>query len=180
MCGRYEFKLSASKLANQIKEKAEELKLTYKTGEVFPNDNILCIVPDGSKVDLKVMKWGIMGKSFQINARVESLEDSFYYRQMKDRRCGIICNGFYEWDKDKHKYYFSTDAEYAYLAGIYNDKDEVLIVTTAADEEFAQVHERSPVVMDLKMMLDYIRGKGEIISIRSFRKQRLDDQISLF
>ena len=76
MCGRYEFNVSSSKKGKQIKERAEKLNLVYKEGEVFPDDDVLCIIPVESKIDLKVMKWGIRNKSFQINARMESLEDN--------------------------------------------------------------------------------------------------------
>ncbi|MBQ2584206.1 MAG: SOS response-associated peptidase family protein, partial [Erysipelotrichaceae bacterium] len=103
MCGRYNFKTSDSRKGKQLKERARKLNLTYKEGEIFPSDNVLCIIPAESKIDLTTMKWGIQNRSFQINARVESLNDKPSYAEIKNKRCAVICNGFYEWDKEKKK-----------------------------------------------------------------------------
>ena len=180
MCGRYEFNLSSSKKGKQIKERAEKLKLTYKEGEIFPDDDVLCMIPVESKIDLKVMKWGIRNKSFQINARVESLNDRITYAQMKSRRCAVICNGFYEWDKDKNRYYFHTDEEFIYLACIFNDKNELLILTQAADDEFSKVHSRCPIIMDQKEMLKYIHNEDAIFQKKDLIYEKEEKEITLF
>ena len=51
MCGRYNFKTSDSRKGKQLKERARKLNLTYKEGEIFPSDNVLCIIPAESKID---------------------------------------------------------------------------------------------------------------------------------
>ena len=109
MCGRFEFSLKDDKKGKQIKERAEKLNLVYKQGEVFPTDQVLCIIPVENKIDLSVMKWGVNNKSLQINARKESIEDKPSYKEIKDNRCAVICNGFYEWDKQKNKYLISFE-----------------------------------------------------------------------
>ena len=106
MCGRYELKLSDSALSNSLKERIKKNDLVFKQGEIFPNDDVLCIIPMKDRIDLRVKKWGIRSLSFQINARIESL-DRKYYARMLDKRCAIICNGFYEWNADKDKYYIT-------------------------------------------------------------------------
>lgn len=180
MCGRYEFNVSSSKKGKQIKERAEKLNLVYKEGEVFPDDDVLCIIPVESKIDLKVMKWGIRNKSFQINARMESLEDKISYAQMKNRRCVVICNGFYEWDKNKEKYFFHTDEEFIYLAAIFNERNELLILTQAADEDFSKIHSRSPLIMDQKEMLKFIHNEDAVFSKKKLSFEKLDKEIRLF
>ena len=180
MCGRFEFDLSSSKKGKQIRERAEKMNLVFKQGEVFPNDDVLCIIPVGSKIDLSVKKWGIQNKSFQINARMESIEDRPSYRSMKENRCAVVCNGFYEWDAEKKKYYVHGDEEYMYLACIFNEENELLIITEASEGEFARIHSRTPVIMDQPEMLKYIHNEKGI-----FRKKKLvfdlkDDELKLF
>ncbi|MBR2577887.1 MAG: hypothetical protein IKE38_03050, partial [Erysipelotrichaceae bacterium] len=68
MCGRYHFGIPDTGKGKELKERARKIRLTYKTGEVFPGDRVLCIIPIGSDLDLAVKKWGIKGKFFQINA----------------------------------------------------------------------------------------------------------------
>ncbi|MBQ6149145.1 MAG: SOS response-associated peptidase family protein [Oscillospiraceae bacterium] len=180
MCGRYHFGILPGKKGRQIRERAERLNLVYKEGEIFPDDKVLCIIPVEAKIDLSVMKWGIKNKNLQINARSESLADRPSYREMRNRRCAVICNGFYEWDKDKNKYYVSTDEEYIYLACIFNDKNELLIITEAADEEFAKVHDRKPLIMNQEEMLKYVHNEDMIFSNKKLSFRREDNEIKLF
>ncbi len=112
MCGRYSLKLSNSRKGKQLSERSAKLGLKYKEGEIFPGDQVLCVIPRESLIDLSVMKWGIQNRFFQINARYESLQDSISYADMKKRRCAVVCNGFYEWDADKRKYYEPTQKEF--------------------------------------------------------------------
>lgn len=163
MCGRYEFKILPSSIGRQIKEKAEELSLQYKEGEIFPGDNVLCIVEFKDKITMKSMKWGIIGENFIINARTDKINTSSFYKNMKNRRCAVIANGFYEWDKDKNKYYFQMECEYMYLAAIFNESQQLLIMTKDADESMKGIHPRMPVIMDQQEMLEYIKN-GRISS----------------
>ena len=121
MCGRFEFSLKDDKKGKQIKERAEKLNLVYKEGEIFPTDQVLCIIPVENKIDLSVMKWGINNKSLQINARKESIDDKPSYNEIKNNRCAVICNGFYEWNRQKDKFYISGDDEYMYKMALKLD-----------------------------------------------------------
>ena len=163
MCGRYHFGIPDTGKGRKIKERARKIGLTYKTGEIFPSDKVLCIVPIGSSLDLAVKKWGIQGRFFQINARIESIGESRTYRDMKDRRCAVLCDGFYEWDKEKNRYFITCGEELMYLACIYNGDDELLIITKEADERFRDIHERMPIVMDEEEMKAYIHNEDPLI-----------------
>ena len=163
MCGRYEFLLSESKIAKQIKQRAERFHLHFQEGEIFPGNSILCTVTKFDKIDLKTFKWGIQTNSFQINARKESL-NKIYYQKMLNNRCAIICNGFYEWDKNKIKYYIHTEDEIIYLAGIYNDNNELLIITKPASQKMLDIHERMPIIMNQKEMLEYLHKNNLEVS----------------
>ena len=179
MCGRYQFELKSSRKGRQIKERADKLNLVYKQGEIFPSDNVLCIIPVASKIDLSVMKWGIRQRSFQINARMESINDRPSYRSFKDKRCAVICNGFYEWDRNKEKYYVQTADEYIYLGCIFNENNELLIITRAADEEFSRIHERKPLIMNQQEMLKFIHNEECTITEKKLYWQS-QKEIALF
>lgn len=180
MCGRFEFSLKDDKKGKQIKERAEKLNLVYKEGEIFPTDQVLCIIPVENKIDLSVMKWGINNRSMQINARMESIEDKPSYKEIKNNRCAVICNGFYEWNKQKDKFYISTEEEYMYLACIFNSKKELLIITQAADKEFSKIHERIPMIMDQAEMLKYIHNEEGTFSRKKLNIEKTDDALKLF
>ena len=91
MCGRFHFGILPDKKGKQIKEKAQKLNLVYSEGEIFPTDDVLCIIPNESKIDLAVMKWGISSKSLLINARIENI----------DMRPPYKFYGVYELDDEK-------------------------------------------------------------------------------
>lgn len=180
MCGRYQFSLSDTKKGKQIRERAQKLNLVYKEGEIFPNDTVLCMIPIEAKIDLSVMKWGIKNKTFQINARKESIDDHPSYNEMRNRRCAVICNGFYEWDKNKNKYYINTEDEFIYLACIFNEDNELLIITQAADDKFKSIHDRMPLILSQDEMIAYIHNKD----IKTVKKNLVftkdEDDIRLF
>ncbi len=180
MCGRYELNLSDDNKSKQIKQRAEKLNLIYKEGEIFPNDDVLCMIANKSKIDLSVMKWGIKSKAFQINARLETINDRNTYDEFKNNRCAVICNGFYEWDKDKNKYFVKTSDDIIYLACIFNSNNELLIITKAAGDNFKSIHDRMPIIMNQEEMLKYIHNEDYIFSNKKLIIENVDDDIKLF
>lgn len=180
MCGRYHFGILPDKKGKQIKERAEKLNLVYKEGEIFPSDQVLCIIPIENKVDLASMKWGIKNKTLQINARVESLNDRPSYEEIKKNRCAVICNGFYEWDADRNKHYIRFDDEYVYLACIFNRNNELLIITRAADPEFRHIHDRMPIIMNQKEMLKYIHNEDTVFVKKKLNISSVNEELTLF
>ena len=180
MCGRYEFNLLDDEKSKQIKQRAEKLNLIYKQGEIFPNDDVLCIIPYETKIDLCVMKWGIKSKAFQINARLETINDKTTYDEFKNNRCAVICNGFYEWDKDKNKYLISIDDSLIYLACIFNNKHELLIITKSANDDFKHIHDRMPIIMNKDEMLKFIHNQDFTFSNKQLIIENVDDNVKLF
>lgn len=180
MCGRFHFGITDTSKGKQIKERTEKLNLVYAQGEIFPTDNVLCIIPKESKVDLAVMKWGIQSKSLLINARVESINDRPTYNSIKNNRCAIVCDGFYEWDKEKRKYLINFEEEYMYLACIFNEKGELVILTTGSTDEFSKIHDRCPIIMNQKEMINYVHNKSDIFTKKKLNINNVDDVIKLF
>ena len=180
MCGRYHFGINDSKKGRKIKERTEKLDLVFKTGDVFPGNSVLCVIPKGSALDLAVKKWGIKNKSFQINARLESIPEKISYKDMKENRCAVLCDGFYEWDASKEKYFITFNEEYMYLACIYNDDDELLIITREASEVFDGIHDRMPVILDEEEMHKYLNGEDYLCETKDLHVNKAEYEVPLF
>lgn len=180
MCGRYEFVYKEDKLSKLIEERSLLNNLVYKQGEIFPNDNVLCIIGKQDKIDLVSMKWGIQTDRLLINARIESLDNKPFYEDIRNNHCAVICNGFYEWDKDKNKFYIDYDEPFVYLCGVYNDNNELLIVTREADDNFKSIHNRMPVVMNKEEMIKYVHNEKVDIISKEYKYINTDNRQSLF
>ena len=181
MCGRFHFGiLPDNELGKKIKQHAKKLNLVYAQGEIFPSDNVLCIIPFESKINLDIKKWGIQSKSLLINARMETLDQRITFSSIKNNRCAVICNGFYEWDLDKKKYYITFDKPYMYLGCIFNEKNELVILTQSTDDEqFKKIHDRQPFIMDKDEMLSFIHNEKCVFKKKQLYISQVNEQISI-
>jgi putative SOS response-associated peptidase YedK len=94
-----------------------------------------------------------------INARYESVHQKPYFRAaFKKRRCLIIANGWYEWQKQgdkKQPYYFKNkDDKLLAFAGLWEHwgtGDDYLescaIITRKAPNSIAKIHHRMPMIL---------------------------------
>lgn len=99
-------------------------------------------------------RWGYPGRSGGrqiINARAETVREKSSFRaDFERRRCVIPARGFYEWNAQKEKFYFTGNVPVLYLAGIFNndpEKECVTILTTQANSSIRPVHDRMPVLI---------------------------------
>ena len=118
--------------------------------------------------DVELFRWGLVPSwakdlsigSRLINARAETVAEKPAFRSAcRDRRCLIPASGFYEWTKDAEDnrlpwYITRADGEPMVFAGIWQDWERegeafrtCAIVTCAANEAMAQIHNRMPVVL---------------------------------
>ena len=110
-----------------------------------------------------------------INARAETImEKPSYKNAFQRRRCLILADGFYEWKKSKGKgpsqpYYFHLKSGEPFaFAGIWErwlppDGSELLsgsIITCAANEVVAPVHDRMPVILDKNSMWSWLEDNS--------------------
>lgn len=130
-------------------------------------------------------KWGLIPKWVKdeqqakeislntINARSESIFEKPSFRgSIKDKRCLIIANGFYDFrevNKKKYPYYISLKDQKTFaFGGIYDswanpETGEIIntvsMVTTEANPLMAHIHnvkKRMPLIFDKDSMLDWI------------------------
>jgi len=175
MCGRYAFftqeeNQEIREIIEEINERYREEAPKMKTGEIFPTDYIPVITAStDNKKNIKLFKWGFPnfkqpGKVI-INARSETVHEKPTFRNLLfTQRCLVPASGFYEWKAagekaaagKKEKYFIRTSKNgLMYMAGLYNsyiDKNGIpftgfVIITTEANEQMSQIHDRMPVIL---------------------------------
>lgn len=163
MCGRYS--LFDEQDNTEVASIIDEVNRNYpdmpiRIGEIFPTHTVPIIVDGGGRLQPIPSVWGFpkYGSSgVIINARAETaaakkmFSDSLYRR-----RCVVPSTGFYEWDRQKRKYFFRMpDENVLYMAGIYRDfggERRLVILTTEANASMRDVHDRMPVILPRDML----------------------------
>jgi len=113
-----------------------------------------------------IPSWAKDKKSMNINARSETIYEKASFKEAyKQRRCLLLINGHYEWEKDELSgksiphIITSKNKNYFALAGIYeqwydNTTNKILlstaIITTEPNEKIAKIHDRMPVILEQK------------------------------
>ncbi len=158
MCGRYSLfdEQDNTEIQSIIREMNQQYPDTpIRTGEIFPTNTVPIIIAVGDRLQPMPCVWGFPkynASGVIINARAETAAekktfiDSLYYR-----RCIVPSTGFYEWNKQKQKFFFRLpDENVLYLAGLYRDygsERRLVILTTAANRSMQDVHDRMPVIL---------------------------------
>ena len=167
MCGRFARKASIDEIQRFFEIDSVKTDLT-PSYNIAPTQLVAAIVqsPKGKR-GLVELKWGLIPHwskdpsiaSKLINARSESaFEKPSFKEPWRKRRCLIIANGFYEWQKgSKQPLYVSfADQPLIAFAGLYDfwqahpDSERVAtctILTTQANAKISHFHERMPVVL---------------------------------
>jgi len=132
---------------------------------------LLPVITNTNPRKLLFFRWGLIplwakdekiGMSM-INARAETLSEKHAYKNLlKNKRCLVLADGFFEWQKKDGKKIpycirMKNDDLFAF-AGIWdqwkNPDGETIfsfsIITTNANEIVAPIHDRMPVILDQK------------------------------
>ena len=107
MCGRYTLRTPVDTLAEQfdLDEYPSSLTASYN---VAPTQEVATVVEEDDKRKLEMFHWGLIPSwakdpqigNRMINARAETVHEKPSFRSaFKDRRCLILADGFYEWQK---------------------------------------------------------------------------------
>jgi len=158
MCGRYKLSTPGDELWEHFDLHGEQLPLVPRFN-IAPTQPIAVLRAPHS---LEFVRWGIPvanPKAGGFNVRVESLAAPIYRESIRERRCLILADGFYEWRaQGKHKQPFLLqrgDRQPFAFAGIWADKLQpngelipaAAILTTTPRGVAARVHDRMPVVL---------------------------------
>jgi putative SOS response-associated peptidase YedK len=183
MCGR--FTLTASREALTSLFPLFDVPDVQPQYNVAPTQAVLAVrQPAGrDRPELVSLKWGLvpgwaddpaMGNRM-INARAETAAEKPAFRSaFRQRRCLVLADGFYEWQKlgkKKQPHYFRLwDGSPFAFAGLWEhwERDGKVIescavLTTAANELVRPLHDRMPVILapgDFERWLDPKAAKG--------------------
>ena len=161
MCGRY-FNDNENERILSLYEKAKDVNpnIDLKNGDICPGD-IAPLLNCENRIS--VQKWGIENpykkNAIIINSRSETILEKFkpYF---ENSRSVIPCSGYYEWTRDKEKYYFDLSKEkILFLCGISTGKtidDRFSIITREACDEFHNIHPRMPLILEEKYVTKYL------------------------
>ena len=185
MCGRFAFYSPSEATAALFGAAAStEVKPRYN---VAPTQFIAAVRRDEQETpELVMLRWGLVPfwakdpsiGNRMINARSETVAEKPSFRNAyKKRRCVILADGFYEWRKEgdaKTPYFISlADGSPFAFAGLWEnwsskDSDESLqttaIITTAASDFMAQLHQRMPVVMRPANAERWLNGDMDLLA----------------
>jgi len=172
MCGRYSITQPVEAIQRVFKV-AERPNLPPRYN-VAPTQDVPAVRQGGDgERHLALLRWGLIPfwaddpsiGSRMINARAESAAQKNAFRAaFRRRRCLVVADGFYEWTKPETKggrkqpYRVTlTDGGLFAFAGLWEHwRDETsgetvescTILTTDANDELADIHERMPVILN--------------------------------
>ena len=167
MCGRYSLKADIAQLAMRFEFAADEA-IHEPAYNIAPTQQVLTVTNDGER-RASYMRWGLIpfwAKDAKIgyrmiNARGETVAEKPSFRTaLRKRRCLILADGFYEWQKlgGKQKrpmrIVLKSGEPFAF-AGLWETwKDpegemvkSCTIITTAANDFLRPIHDRMPVIL---------------------------------
>ncbi len=103
---------------------------------------------------LELLRWGLKmpdARMAGINARVESLTKPIYRDKVRDNRCLVVVDGFYEWRSlggVKFPYLIARqDKAPLVMAGIYDSTDGCAIITAPSQGVVSTLHDRMPIIL---------------------------------
>lgn len=173
MCGRYTLKSDAAKLAEVFDARVEvALEPRYNIAPTQPVP-VVRVFDEGGAAGprrLGLVRWGLVPSwaddvsigNRMINARAETVASRPAFRAaVRYRRCLLPADGFYEWKKldgrrkQPHLVRMADEEPFA-MAGLWehwqdasgNELESCCVLTTAANEMMASIHDRMPVVLD--------------------------------
>ena len=183
MCGRFTITLDPADMQ-------QEFDLGKMPSEWKPRYNVaptqaVPVVNDAQARDVQMMYWGLIPfwaeeKSIgarTINARSETLREKPAFRQaFMQRRCLILADGFYEWQRrdpnaPKAPMYFQImDARPFAFAGLWETWHETpekelhscTIITCSPNELVAKIHDRMPVILDKHSCWQWLEEKDPL------------------
>lgn len=171
MCGRYTQQQSAEIIAQTFQiDNIPPLKPRYN---IAPTQSVATILQPSTNRQFKMMHWGLIPSwakdtkisSKLINARAETVAEKPSFRSaFRKRRCLVLADGFYEWqkqeDKQKQPFYFRMSDQHPFsFAGLWEhwqdqetgeEIESCTIITTEPNDLMKTVHNRMPVILEPK------------------------------
>jgi putative SOS response-associated peptidase YedK len=178
VCGRYATSKSSLDLAALFgaTDDVEGLEPDYN---VAPTDPVPVVRITSGARHLNIARWGLLPHwakdprvgARMINARAETVATSNAFASaFERRRCLVPADGWYEWVRGKNgkQPYFMTpaDGQVAVFAGLWANwgPEKLLtcsIVTTAAVNDLALIHDRMPLLLPPSRWDEWLEGAAD-------------------
>jgi putative SOS response-associated peptidase YedK len=168
MCGRIAQTDSPEELAEllSVQMGVDDLADVTPSYNVAPSSEIIALRLSAYGDEMwTTLQWGMLPvwsrlKRPVINARMETVGRKPMFREsFSRRRCVIPATAYYEWlssPAGNQPYCFRLENDISLLlAGLYLD-GQCVILTRPAQEDTAFIHNRMPVVLDAKMIREYL------------------------
>ena len=177
MCGRYSLTIDFDVLEDRFTFRGGvQLPLVTKYN-IAPSQEVLTVVNDGSENQAQVMKWGLIPfwakdpkiGSRMINARAETVVEKSVFREaFSKRRCLVVADGFYEWQKTHEgkvpmRIVLKSGEPFGF-AGLWatwkspdgQSVNSCTIITTTANSLMEPIHNRMPVILSREAEQDWL------------------------
>jgi putative SOS response-associated peptidase YedK len=166
MCGRYTIFTEPQRLMERFRAEWPEGPWQPRYNAA-PTQSLPVLLNDGTR-RIRLLRWGLIPHWAEdpaignrlINARAETLTQRPSFREaFYRRRCLVLADGFYEWQRAPHgriPYWIGLkDREPFAFAGLWDRWEgpdgqvieSFTIITTAANERVAPIHDRMPVIL---------------------------------
>jgi putative SOS response-associated peptidase YedK len=200
MCGRFALFTHAEALMERFGVE-EVIKRPEPRYNIAPSQNVTVVVQRETR-QLTEMIWGLVPfwakdvsiGNRMINARAETVAEKPAFRTaFKKRRCLILADGFYEWQKvGKIKIpthiRMKSRAPFAF-AGMYEYwktksgklLESCTIITTAPNELMGPIHHRMPVILSPENETEWLNPLNQDVSeLMSMLQPYTPDQMEAF
>ncbi len=165
MCGRFTLRTPTETIVDMFEGlEIPEIQPSYN---IAPTQTISAIRDTDGGIAFASLHWGLIPfwadekkiGNRMINARCETVRDKPAFRSaFKRRRCLILADGFYEWQKtaegkqpmyiqQKHNQPFCFAGLWELNKKIGDPIESCTIITTAANELMSTIHDRMPVIL---------------------------------
>ncbi len=168
MCGRFSITGDLDFYAEYFAVDEVVTEALEKSWNVAPTDPIYVVNERDGARNLGSMRWGLVPhwatdtKAIHINARAETVATNRTFSEsFSKRRLLIPADGFYEWgpheEGRKPHWIYRADGYPMVFAGIWSSRKDpetglwqrtCAIITTAAEQAIARIHDRMPVRLD--------------------------------
>ena len=194
MCGRFQLKPPEDWMEEFGLNEPPDLTPRYN---IAPSQEVIAVREAGGEREAALLKWGLVPYwaedpavgNRMINARAESVDRRPAFREpFRKRRCLVPADGFYEWrrvGRARDPFLIKmADGHTFGFAGVWDrwKKEDAriescAILTTAANELVAPIHDRMPVILDREsydLWLDPDADEEEIRALlRPFPSDRM-------
>lgn len=180
MCGRYTLEMDGEEMLKAF-GLIEAPAVWMLRGNIAPTQPVAVLTRADDR-RIEHMRWGLVpswAKDISIgnrlfNARAETIQEKPSFKNaFARRRCLILADGFYEWQKQQRgpsrpfRFQLRGKAPFAF-AGLWElwrspEGDELkscTIITTTANELVARVHPRMPMIFDMDTCWQWLEERA--------------------